>query len=1267
MKPIVFKQVRIRNSVGATCLVLIIIMSLIMLISCNDVPGTGADDKNQSDSDSTEEITEGDNTSPDGTQDGESSTGSDEETQPELHPGDAATYEGVLIYSVYGTGKSGSDAVIPHGYVQLCNISDKDISLSGASLYYKTDGTDPYTELIFPDEATVPAHGYYLVRAKSPANYVSSNAVLTVESFDVEWDIFIDNKEIRLLFAPSGWIIDRNEDITKFDDAISVFVAGESYNSSVYAVNDLSRNKIAVRTALKDYSGYHLVNLTRASTPDLLDLCTRTSTGKVNAVVSSRISEVTFSHDAGIYDKGFDLTMKAPEGYTIFYTMDGSDPTLTSNPGRIEYNMSGKGISLKDTSKMPWGSLTNAWRRPSVSTQVGAHVIKAYATNGKDSTAVFTNTYFITDSLEEYGVNVMSISIPKSEILGRGFYENYLSGGSITAPRPRGVGILEVFDVNGNRVGNSRVEMAVSGNGSSGFGMKSLRIYYKGSNNQDAGLFSDLNYDLFSGRAKDAEGEAITSFSRLLLRNSGNDCGNSYMRDAYMQRVCSGLNVDTMASATVLVFINGEFWGVYNARERYSPEYVESHYGVDKDNVTIIESDYSQVHTDHNAPFIVSSGEPGDADPFNEMVSFMRTNNLADEKNYEYVCSLMDIDSFIDMWITRLYFNARDWPENNIKVWRNKNPNDPSGMDTKWHFTLLDMDMGLAFFPKNDVNDTSEISNIFWAFGSNSVTGAIMRSLLQNEGFKNQFIVRFYELLKEHFTEEYLSAELEAMISEREPLMSLQAGRWSSDGASVNVWRGDCKDMRNFVSGRAPYIMRTFLGYFGIEESDIENLSGKRISISFHTQRVDVTLDGEEVVNGNVAVKFEEGQTVTINVVAKAKEGFTVTGITYTDKKGNSQEVKGSEATFTVSESGNISIFTIREGQDPDELGKGTLVAGATYLFYLTENGDLYAWGDNRYGVLGLPASTSIVSTPTYVMSGVSKVVTSSANAYENGDTTFSTAILTVDGRVLTVGKNTCGQLGRNGMTDSTALGEITFNGKVTDISMGHDHLLIVDDKGTLWGVGSNAYGALGSRSVGENVTAFVRIADDVEFASAGRRSTVYVTTDKRMWGLGDNRWKKLSRNHGDRISTPVVMTSNIEFVDSGEHQILAVNSRGQLYYAGWRTVDGFAQGAGNNPTLAHLMDNVKKADIYFGNVVILTNDGDAYVYGLDTDGGIGGAVTNGSPKKLISGVADVAAGYGFTAYLMEDGRILIQGSNSHGQAGNGKSGGTVSLIRVNF
>ncbi len=1180
---------------------------------------------------------------------------------PSLHPGNADDYDGVMISAVYGTGKKNTDAAMEAGFVQLYNRSLYTVSLKGASLYYKSDGASPFDQFVFPEDATIAPGGYYLVKCESVANYDKSMAVIGMEHYDAEWDTTFDNHEIRLLLAPSGWAIGRDENILLFDDAISVFVATEAYNESVYAVDGMSKNKIAVRTALKEYSGYHTVNIAERATGELQKVAPVASGNRVNPVIAPRINEVTFSQPAGVYDKAFNLSLTAKDGYKIYYTTDGSDPTVSGK----QYTGA---INLKDSSAMAWGPTIKEGNKyigsPASSTLPGGYVIKAYATNGIESTPVYTNTYFVIPELCDYGVTVMSISMPVDEIFGNeGFYNNYmLIPGNITSGRRRGTAIMEVFDTDGDRVGNSTVELAVSGNGSSGLPMKSLRIYYKGLLNEDGGREGNLDYDLFEGRAKDHLGQAITTFDRLLLRNSGNDYGNSFIRDAYMQRVCADTNVDYMESASTLVFLNGEFWGVYNIRERYSPEYVESHYGVDKENVAVIESDYSQVHSNHMADYVVSSGIEGDADSFNAMTAYMRSHNLADPEAYAYVCSQMDIDSFIDMWVVRLFFNARDWPENNMKVWRNRNPDDPSGFDTKWHFTLLDMDMGLSFFPSHDGNNTSENANFFWFIThSGSVCGQMMRDLLNNPGFREQFMLRYYEIVNDYLTADYMSAEFEALVAERDPLMPLQVKRW---GYSTSTWNSDVSDIRSFIANRTKYALSFFFNHFGTSVEEMENLSYRRVTVSYNPDRVTVYINGQPVSNGT-QFRFEDAQR-DFEVSVTVKAGYTLNGIVWSPNSGNGQrEDNATSVTFKVTSSGTISVYAKRDNTGPTDTA-GQIIAGPTYMFYLSGTGELYAWGDNRNGVLALGSNSSTVSTPNFVMNNVAKVDTTQGAAYENGDMVWMTAILTKDGKLYTVGSNTCGQLGRNGKTDDTRLDLVPFNGKIVDVSVGYDHMLIIDDKGVMWGIGSNSNGQLGTQNQGGTTQTLQKVAENVATASAGRRSTVFVDDNGKMYGLGDNRWKKLSQNHGDIITTPVLMMENVKYVGSGEHQIVVVTENGDLYYAGWREFNSFNQGGGNNPTLRKVMSGVEKADIYHSNMVILTENGDAYVYGFNQDGGIGSsAVTGGTAKKIYSGVINVTAGYGFTAYLCDDGTIRVLGDNTYGQGGTGKAGGRVDFAEA--
>ncbi len=74
------------------------------------------------------------------------------------------------------------------------------------------------------------------------------------------------------------------------------------------------------------------------------------------------------------------------------------------------------------------------------------------------------------------------------------------------------------------------------------------------------------------------------------------------------------------------------------------------------------------------------------------LIEFIESNDLAQEENFEYVASQVDMDNYIDYTITELFFSNYDWPGNNIKAWRNK----PSG---KWRWILYDLDAG--FFSEN--------------------------------------------------------------------------------------------------------------------------------------------------------------------------------------------------------------------------------------------------------------------------------------------------------------------------------------------------------------------------------------------------------------------------------------------------------------------------------------------------------------------------------------------------------------------------------------
>jgi len=110
----------------------------------------------------------------------------------------------------------------------------------------------------------------------------------------------------------------------------------------------------------------------------------------------------------------------------------------------------------------------------------------------------------------------------------------------------------------------------------------------------------------------------IYSFNSVVLRNSGNDWQYTMIRDPLM----TGLTVDSgIASAAyrpLVLFLNGEYWGIHNLREHLNRHYLASHYGVDADNVDIIEN-----HHEANA---------GDTLAYHDLIAFVEGHDMSENR-----------------------------------------------------------------------------------------------------------------------------------------------------------------------------------------------------------------------------------------------------------------------------------------------------------------------------------------------------------------------------------------------------------------------------------------------------------------------------------------------------------------------------------------------------------------------------------------------------------------------------------------------------------
>lgn len=345
---------------------------------------------------------------------------------------------------------------------------------------------------------------------------------------------------------------------------------------------------------------------------------------------------------------------------------------------------------------------------------------------------------------------------------------------------------VEWYETSGERVFNQDAGVRIHGSGSAVLPQKSLRLYAK----------EDYGPKTFAGAV--FPGSPVTEFTRMVVRTSGQDQGATKLRDCVLQGLLAETRLALQACRPTLVFINGEYWGLHEMRERLDEYYLASHYGVDRKKAVILERFGT-----------VDVGETEDEQPYQELLAYVAANDLSVPEHYAWVRERMDVEDFIDYQVAQLYLGNADWPDNNVKFWRLRTKKTvadaPYGQDGRWRWLVYDLDYALSFGPDFDslgrvLDDPPQVEA--WSV-------QLLRALLQSPEFKARFIERFLWHIEHTFAAERVLAILDAAVEGLEPEMPGQVARWSQP-ASMEAWREHLRDFRETLRQR-PASMRQLL------------------------------------------------------------------------------------------------------------------------------------------------------------------------------------------------------------------------------------------------------------------------------------------------------------------------------------------------------------------------------------------------------------------------------------------------------------------------
>jgi autotransporter-associated beta strand protein len=541
----------------------------------------------------------------------------------------------------------------------------------------------------------------------------------------------------------------------------------------------------------------------RLDDPTLFAFFGESSPGAANTAepLPERLPDVLFSHPAGLHNESFQLSIAHPEpGAVIIYTLDGSEPDIANLGGstyqiRNSYN-TGPLIPQNFTSLAYTGPFTVSDRsnQPNKISLISstsdsnpsylpvlpvkkATVVRARAYHNGLESPVATATYFVSASGGfNYPVPLVSLSVDEDGLFDyyNGIYvagvDHVTSTGGricnwgnfnrqgIEAERPAHFQFFE----NGSLALDQRLGLRVHGNCSRRNAFKSVRLHADRS--YDAP--DDLNHPFFDTPVPDATVPDNTSFRRLILRSpSINEVSFSRLYQTVSGVVGGRLR-------PVVKFLNGEYWGVSYLRDRLDHHHVASHYGLDSDNIVMVNIKYGhEVGSPDLRVFDLDAGVPADMDDFNTMRAFIIGNDMSNPALYDQALALLDMGTFIDHLILKIFAGDDHYAPEYI-FWKARLPENDNFGDGRWRLMVKDFDSTL--FTANYVTGLATGTHPR-PFGYE-----LFQSLLANPSFRNDFINRFADLLNSHFLPARFQEIIHSAYNEMLPMWGEMSARWNN-------------------------------------------------------------------------------------------------------------------------------------------------------------------------------------------------------------------------------------------------------------------------------------------------------------------------------------------------------------------------------------------------------------------------------------------------------------------------------------------------------
>ncbi|MBQ8640631.1 MAG: CotH kinase family protein [Clostridia bacterium] len=556
-----------------------------------------------------------------------------------------------------------------------------------------------------------------------------------------------------------------------------------------------------------------------------------TETAETAPVLTEPVYPV-FTYPGGLYDGDETLLLELtpssplPEGYKIFFTSNGQEPTKRHDEYSHSFPLLAKNTSI---------------------------TIRAacFDPEGNRVGPIITQTYIRSRDGRFAGMTLAAVTATEADLNGsKGIFANpTMSGKEWERPAH-----IEIINADGEKVIDQNGGIRVFGGSSRTLPQKSLRLvarkdgYYDASKYNGKGSFA---VPLFSGRLIEdgtEEGILLEKYDRFVLRNGGNDSLQATAADPLRMNLLRDNVSNTFAAAVApavtvqhsrmaAVFLNGEYYGILDMKEDVNDNYIRNVYGLpDKDNVTVIKSELdTTLHCQNHGNgaecrfcdvwffYEVDDGDPAELD----VLTGLLQNVQSGKADYSDVEAAFDMDSLIQYYALNLYLSNTDWPHNNVRIWRyNGDAIDGIGItDGKWRFSLRDMDFTMGRYDclvlpeidtSADVDTFRRCLGNYWAgesyddlYPDSLLLQSLLDCCLQNDAFRTRF-TEYCRTLAAGASRDLLLSMIDTAAADIRSELPYHLERWAGTydgGYTMENWEAQVENMKQFVNERPAYFL----------------------------------------------------------------------------------------------------------------------------------------------------------------------------------------------------------------------------------------------------------------------------------------------------------------------------------------------------------------------------------------------------------------------------------------------------------------------------